>query len=325
VYNHRVSEAKMEIMDNLILIVGFVMTRVAIPALIAAFLLASCNKPAGGGQHATILLRDGTNVSGTVVSSSAAEIQVAGDDKITRTIPTSQVRSIQYDDAAAAAPAPAGPVSSTAPSAATTPPAAAAPPSASEPSPPHVNHYHPTEAAVTTKSYQVAAGTEVPVRTEETIDASRAGEGQTFAAEVTRDVLDANRDVVIPRGSNAQIVIRSLSKGSRFHGTADLVLDLASISVDGRLYEVSTQPIEERGKAGLGANKRTAEYTGGAAAFGAIIGAIAGGGKGAAIGAGSGAGAGALTQILTKGSIKVPVETVLTFRLEQPLWIRSAL
>ena len=54
--------------------------------------------------------------------------------------------------------------------------------------------------------------------------------------------------------------------------------------------------------------------------MGAIIGAIAGGGKGAAIGAGAGAGAGALTQVLTKGrSIKVPVESVLTFRLARPL------
>ena len=67
--------------------------------------------------------------------------------------------------------------------------------------------------------------------------------------------------------------------------------------------------------AGLGA-------AGGAAA-GAAIGAIAGGGKGAGIGAASGAGAGAVTQILTKGSIKVPVETVLTFRLDRPLRVTA--
>ena len=288
------------------------MTRVVIPAVITVFLLVCCNKPSGGSQHATVLMRDGTNVSGSVLSSSAAEIQLAGDDKITRTIPMTQVRSIQYDDPAPAAAPPPGP------------PAPVAPPAVSEQSPPHINHYHPTEAAVTTKSYHVPAGTEVPVRTEETIDSSRAAEGQTFAAEVTRDVRDDQGDVVIPRGSNGQIVIRSVSKGGHFHGSADLVLDLASVSIDGRLYVVSTQPIEKRGKDGVGTNKRTAEYTGGAAAFGAIIGAIAGGGKGAAIGAGSGAGAGALTQVLTKGSIKVPVETVLTFRLEQPLWIRAA-
>jgi len=69
----------------------------------------------------------------------------------------------------------------------------------------------------------------------------------------------------------------------------------------------------------------TAEYTGGGAAIGAIIGAIAGHGKGAAIGAGSGAAAGALTQIVTKGgSIKVPAETVLTFKLDKPLRVVAA-
>jgi hypothetical protein len=75
----------------------------------------------------------------------------------------------------------------------------------------------------------------------------------------------------------------------------------------------------------VGANKRTAEYTGGGGAIGAIIGAIAGGGKGAALGAASGAGAGAITQIVTKGgSIKVPAESVLTFKLDRPLRVMAA-
>jgi hypothetical protein len=82
--------------------------------------------------------------------------------------------------------------------------------------------------------------------------------------------------------------------------------------------------VVKRGRTGIGANRRTGEFTGGGAAFGAIVGAIAGGGKGAAIGAGSGAGAGAVTQILTKGTIKVPVESILTFRLEQPLQVRAS-
>jgi outer membrane lipoprotein SlyB len=62
---------------------------------------------------------------------------------------------------------------------------------------------------------------------------------------------------------------------------------------------------------------------GGGAALGAIIGAIAGGGKGAAIGAASGAGAGAGTQIFTRGSVKVPAESVLTFQLEAPLRLEA--
>ena len=178
----------------------------------------------------------------------------------------------------------------------------------------HEHHYHPTRSEIHTKTYVLPAGTHVSVRTEDTIDSATAVEGQTYPAEVADDVLDANSDVVIPHGANAQIVIRSASKGGRFHGTSDLVLDLQSVSVEGQLYNINSSDVKESGKPGFGANKRTALYTGGGAALGAIICAIAGGGKGAAIGAGAGAGGGALTQILTKGgSIKVPAETVLTF------------
>ena len=186
----------------------------------------------------------------------------------------------------------------------------------------HDSHYHPPAEAVTSKSLLVPVGSEIAVRTEETIDSGVAAEGQTYAAEVTKDVRDESGDCVIPKGANAQVVIVSAAKGGHIHGTSDLVLDLGSVSVAGRRYSLTTSQIAEKGRAGVGANKRTAEFAGGGAAVGAIIGAIAGGGKGAAIGAGSGGGAGALTEILTKGdSIKVPAETVMTFRLERPLHI----
>jgi hypothetical protein len=279
----------------------------------AIFLLSSCTK-APGGQHATVLMRDGASVSGTVLSSSAAEIQLSGDDNANRTIPMAQVRSIEYDDTSPAVSPP--------PSANTSPAPATAP---ARPQPvPHRDHYHPEESAITTRTYGLPAGTEISVRTEETIDSEKAVEGQTFPAEVTKDVMDAAGNVVIPAGSNAQIVIRSASKGGRFRGSSDLVMDLGSVSVDGRKYQLSTADLEERGSSGVGANRRTGEYTGGGAAIGAIIGAIAGGGKGAAIGAGSGAGAGAITQILTKGRIKVPVESVLTFKLDKSLRVQAA-
>ncbi|HJT88650.1 MAG TPA: hypothetical protein VJ732_12360 [Bryobacteraceae bacterium] len=291
-------------------------------ALLSFVILPACNRSAGAGPHATVELRDGTSVSGSILSSSAKEIEIVGDDKLTRTIPMGQVRSVEYDDPATQAPA-----AENAPPAAgsAAPPAAGGAPSA----PPrrelsHRDHYHPTEAAVTTKTYELPAGTEISVRNEESIDSGKAAEGQTYPAEVTQDVRDAEGNVVIPRGANAQIVIRSASKGGRIRGTSDLVMDLATVSIDGREYELSTADVSERGHAGVGANKRTGEFAGGGAAIGAIIGAIAGGGKGAAIGAGSGAGAGALTQILTKGTIKVPVETILTFKLDRPLRVRAA-
>jgi len=294
---------------------------VTLIALVVWFITSCGNKNAGPNPdhpHATIQMRDGSTITGLISATSPSEIILNGDDNTTHTVPTAQVKSVEYDQEPPPPEPPAQP--STAQKRA---PAVRAPSAESDPT--HANHYHPSQTEIHTKTYELAAGTEVPVRSEETIDSSKAVEGQTYAAEITDDVRDSNGDVVIPRGSNAQIVIRSASKGGRFRGASDLVLDLRSITVEGQEYLVSTSDIQEKGKSGIGVNQRTGEYTGGGAALGAIIGAIAGGGKGAAIGAGAGAGAGALTQVLTKGaSIRVPAETILTFKLDKPVKIATA-
>ena len=261
---------------------------------VPAFVVSSCTQksaPASAAPHATITLRDGTTYAGTVTASSPAQLTVVGDDKQSRTFDMPNVKSVEYGDSAMPQPEQA-----------------------------HENHYHPPESAIQTKTYTVPAGTQVSVRNEETIDSSRAVEGQTFAAEVTRDVVDADGAVVIPHGSNAQIVIRSASGGGRFHGKSDLAMDLESVSIDGRRYRLETVDVVKRGKDGVGGNKRTAKFAGSGAAIGAVIGALAGHGKGAAIGAASGAGAGVAGELLTKGqAVRVPAESVITFRLEAPL------
>ena len=136
-----------------------------------------------------------------------------------------------------------------------------------------------------------------------------------FTGVVDQDVMDANGAVAIPRGSNAELMVKSVT-------SKDLALDLESITVNGQRYAVTADAsqLSSSQRDGIGKNKRTAEFVGGGAALGAIIGALAGGGKGAAIGAAAGAGAGAGTQVLTRGkAVKVPSESVLTLRLEQPI------
>jgi hypothetical protein len=268
-------------------------------------LLTSCSSQStADGPHATVSMRDGTQVTGIVTASTPSGITLMGDDKASHTISMAQVKSVSYDQAQPPTAAVSG----------------AAPPETA-----HEDHYHPPVAAILSKTYTLPAGALIPVRSEETIDAAVATGGQTYAAEVTRDINDSEGAVVIPRGSNAQIIIRSAAKGGRIKGASDLVLDLDSVSVEGRRYRLDTQDILEKGRDGVGKNKRTAIFTGGGAAVGAIIGAIAGGGKGAAIGAASGAGAGAGTQIVTKGAaIRIPAETILTFRLDAPLRVDAA-
>jgi hypothetical protein len=168
------------------------------------------------------------------------------------------------------------------------------------------------------------AGTEIAVRTNETIDSQNTNEGQLFPAEVEQDVVDSSGRVVIPKGSQAELTIRNVSGGGGVTGTSELALGLDSVNVNGNTYRVSTEDVSQQGNSGLGKNKRTGEYVGGGAVLGTLIGAIAGGGKGAAIGAVTGAAAGAGAQVLTRGkSVKVPAETVLRFRTDQSMHLRS--
>jgi hypothetical protein len=141
---------------------------------------------------------------------------------------------------------------------------------------------------------------------------------------VAEDVLDTSGRVAIPRGSNATLVVRDASGQGKLQGRSELVLDVGSVSVGGRSYRLETADLVERGKEGVGTNKRTAIFAGGGSALGGIIGALAGGGKGAAIGALSGAAAGTGAQAVTRGkALRVPAETILNFKLEAPVNIRE--
>ncbi len=164
----------------------------------------------------------------------------------------------------------------------------------------------------------VPAGTDITVRTNQTIDLKDASDGRIYTGVVDRDVLDSSGRVAIPRGSNAELVVRNINSSER-------AVDLESITVGGNRYVVAATGADNAvttEKEGVGKNKRTAKYVGGGAVIGSIIGAIAGGGKGAAIGAIAGGAAGAGAQTITRGrDIHVPAESLLTFRLDRPLML----
>ena len=170
----------------------------------------------------------------------------------------------------------------------------------------------------------IDSGTTLAVRTNESIDV-RAADGLVFLGTVDQDVLDTNGEVAIPRGSSAELLVRRSSDD-------EMILDLDSVTVNGQRYAVlaDSNTVGTSGgiKAGaetIGANRKTAEYIGGGAILGTIVGAIAGGGKGAAIGAAVGAAAGAGAQIATQGrSVRVPAESVVTFRLARDLSVGVA-
>ena len=162
----------------------------------------------------------------------------------------------------------------------------------------------------------IPAGATLVIRTNQSISTEQAG--GTYRGEVAENVEDQSGRLLVPKGSVAELVVLQASGGGAV-GSPSLALGVRSITVNGRQYAISTSSSERSGDRGLGTNRRTAEMVGGGALLGTLIGAVAGGGRGAAAGALAGATAGAATQVLTRGKeVRVPAETLLTFRLEQP-------
>src|SRR5579871_2562503 len=166
--------------------------------------------------------------------------------------------------------------------------------------------------------HNIPAGTILSVRLIDSLDSSRNRVGDTFRATLNAPIR-ADGDIAVPAGVEVQGIVADASNAGRFSGRSDLKLELTKLTVHGEAYPLQTEDYDKSGNA---RGKGTAETVGGGAGLGAIIGAIAGGGKGAAIGGLAGAGAGGAVRG-AKGAqaIHFPSETVLTFRLSQPLTV----
>jgi hypothetical protein len=176
----------------------------------------------------------------------------------------------------------------------------------------------PTSSMASTDSgspVTIPAGQSLLVRMIDGVDSSKNHVGDVFHASLETDLTVGN-SVVARKGTDVYGRLAEAKEAGHFSGSSELQLELTRIVIDGRDYPVVSSDYTLQGK-GRGSN--TAKKVGGGAVAGAIIGAIAGGGKGAAIGAGVGSAAGAGVQVLTRGQqVKVPSETLLEFRLQQP-------
>ena len=196
--------------------------------------------------------------------------------------------------------------------------AAAAPAYTPAPAPAPVAQAQPVAAGGTVT---IPAGQSILVRMIDGVDSSKNHVGDIFHASLETD-LTVNGTLVARKGTDVYGRLAEAKEAGHIAGSSELQLELTRMVIDGRDYPVVSSDYTLQGK---GRGKNTAEKVGGGAAIGAIIGAIAGGGKGAAIGAGVGAGAGGAVQVLTRGQqVKVPSETLLEFRLQQPATVAPA-
>jgi len=252
----------------------------------------------------TLELKDGRVLQGKYLggTQTVLRFQVNGD---VQTFPTNDIVALTFTRNSGSAPAPA-----------------AAPPPQEEPAPASVpSQSAPPPAAANSYAggdVSVPAGQSLLVRMIDGVDSSKNHVGDLFHASLETD-LNVNGVLVARKGTDVYGRLASSDKGGTFSGKSELQLELTRLVIDGRDYPVVSSDYNVQGKS---QGSSTAKKVGGGAVAGAIIGAIAGGGKGAAIGAAAGGGAGAGVQILTKGDrVKVPSETLLEFRLQQPVMI----
>jgi hypothetical protein len=171
-------------------------------------------------------------------------------------------------------------------------------------------------AAQNKKRITVPAGTRILIRLVDSIDSSKQKTGYRFSATLETN-LQVEDTVVAPRGTTLYGRLADASSAGRMSGSSELTLELTDLVINGTAYPVLTSTYEVKGK-GEGGN--TAKKVVGGAGLGALIGGLAGGGKGAGIGALAGAGAGTAVAASKKGQqLQIPSETLLEFRLQQPV------
>jgi hypothetical protein len=237
----------------------------------------------------TLVLKSGETIQGTFLGGTARQIRMdLGGD--VRTFDLERVQSINFD-AGFSQQAPPPP-----------PPARGA---YNQPPPPPVGN-----------GPLIPTDTKVTVRMIDPVDSEKARLGQTFRASLDEPIM-VNGQEVVPRGADVLTKLVTDQQSGRITGTTVLTLALSTITINGRPVDVTSSDVQTASKS---RGARSAGVIGGGAALGAVIGAIAGGGKGAAIGAGSGAALGTGAEVLTGGQkVKIPSETRLTFRLQNPV------
>ena len=155
------------------------------------------------------------------------------------------------------------------------------------------------------------AGTRITVRTDSQVNSASAHVGQSFNANLVRDLV-VDGKTIAKAGAPAKGKVTYAKSSGRLHAPGQVTIRLTSIQLaDGKTLPVSTSGFHAQGKSHT---KSNVTKIGGGAAAGALIGGLAGGGKGALIGTAVGAGAGTGVAVATgKEEAVVHAETTITF------------
>lgn len=171
----------------------------------------------------------------------------------------------------------------------------------------------PAPPEPTTKHVTIPAGTEVYVRTIDSIDSETSHPNQNFKGSLDKPIIIDNQ-TVIPRRADVLLKVTEVQQAGKLKGTSELKVQLDRLFIGKDSYTAASNTFEETGSS---EGKKAARNVGIGAAVGGILGGVLGGKTGAIIGAGAGGGGGA---VVTKpDQLRINSETQLMFKLENPI------
>lgn len=190
-------------------------------------------------------------------------------------------------------------------------PASNAPGGAAAPAPP--------PAPPAPRTFTLAEGTTLTVRTTSTLSTDTQAAGNSFRATLAEPIVEGDW-VVAREGADVEGIVVAATKGGRVKGTAQLEVAITGLTLsDGQRIRLETSMAASAAKS---EKKKDVGKVGIAAGAGALIGGIAGGGKGAAIGAAIGGAGGTAVVMGTRGGPAViPAGSQLHFTVKTPVAI----
>ena len=111
------------------------------------------------------------------------------------------------------------------------------------------------------KTITLPEGTIISVRITDKISSAHSQTGDIFTGSVDPSVLVDNK-VVIPRGTEAHLLMVEDKKGGHFHGKAEIEVELVSLIIDGKKIDADSDVVKK--KKGALSTKTTAEVKPGA-------------------------------------------------------------
>jgi hypothetical protein len=120
-------------------------------------------------------------------------------------------------------------------------------PPSNEANPPGAAQQNPTGAGAATNTggtVTLPVGSVISVRIADEVNSNKNHPGDLFVGSVDPSVLIADH-VVIPRGTEAHVQMVDRKKGGKFHGKAEVELQLTSLVMNGERSDVDADPADK--------------------------------------------------------------------------------